>query len=334
MRAVRAGGGDRVEGDVGERHVALRRGLARGIAPAPSPRRSRSACPAALVSMKRRKRSIATPSRRCAARAAGELGGALPRLRQGDRVGALDDRAAGLLDEARDRLGRAVLVVEDLAPARAERREAAREKSRASRTSATASSLSRTAFESFRPSMKSSGRPVGVDDGEGERRSGVCGTSPPRMLKSQAIEAGSVRIAASARFSAISLAISAIFSPTGLPASASGCSLTCASGGCGPVAPDRVDRILRRPARARRRPPPAPWRSGAPARASSARVVADALAGFGAFAFSQSATEVSMTGDRLEDGRGRPGRAPAACSGRRRRSRPCRRARRPCRPSR
>ena len=158
--------------------------------------------PAALVSMKRRKRSMATPSRRCAARAAGKLRRVLLRLRQGDRIGALDDRAAGRLDEPRHRLGRAVLVVEHLALARAELASSRVGKSRASRTSATR----------FQPVAHGVRELAAVDEelrparrrARSRRRagSGVCGTSPPRMLKSQAIDAGSVRTAASARFSA------------------------------------------------------------------------------------------------------------------------------------
>ena len=57
--------------------------------------------------------------------------------------------------------------------------------------------------------------------------------SLPRMLKSQAIDAGSVRMATSARFSATIPLASSIFASTGLPASVSGCSKTAASGGPG-----------------------------------------------------------------------------------------------------
>ena len=100
--------------------------------------------------------------------AAGELGGALLRAREGDRVGALHDRAAGLFDEPRDRFGRAVLVVEDLSLGRAELREPRAEIARLADVGDRFEAVADGVRE-FSAVDEKLGAAVGIDDGVGER---------------------------------------------------------------------------------------------------------------------------------------------------------------------
>ena len=163
-----------------------------------------------------------------------------------------------------------------------------------------------------------------------QRSPGRCGrgermTSPPRMLNSQAMRGGRGQHrgvgALPRRWPAPTRARLAAESS---PAYSSGCGTTGACGlGRALGAPGGVQRIDRRRASARRRP----WRrrpSAGRGRRGCAGVGRSRSPGPRAAACSSQAGTPPSTRSRISNRPGRrPGRGPAGCSGRRRRSRPC-----------
>ena len=126
--------------------------------------------PAPSRSSQARKRTIATPSRIWARRAAVELGRVLPRLRQERRVGALDHGAAGVADRGGDRRGgRRPGRAAPARPSRRARRALPAKLRRLSRCRRDRRARRAPRCESFRPSMKSVGRPSRRQDRIGER---------------------------------------------------------------------------------------------------------------------------------------------------------------------
>ena len=144
-----------------------------------------------------RKRVTATPSRRCAARVPVELDLVLARLRQ--RAGVRRRARSGRRpwrSRSNTQTAAAVASTATRAPACAERVQRRRRARRAARTATPLPRCARRPGASLRASTNQSTPPSARTTAK-DSGSGVCGTSPPRMLSSQAIEFGAVSTAAS-----------------------------------------------------------------------------------------------------------------------------------------
>ena len=210
--------------------------------------------------MKRRKRAIATPSRRCAARVPASSAALF--LAFGSATGsapstivppaASTSRATASAEPLR--------VVEHLSLRFAERRQP-RRKNRAPRARRRRNSEpSRTALESFRPSMKSSGRPSACDQREGKREGRV------RQVAAADVEepGDRGRIGEDRRVGALLGDARCdlgdlLARPACRRAPRAARRPRRAAAPAGRARPRRADSA--RPARAPRRPPPGPWRS-------------------------------------------------------------------------
>ena len=201
-----------------------------------------SSVPGAWRSSQHSNFAIAAPSRRCAARAPAIS--ALFLVARGRRAGSVAETTVPPLSRP------ACAASRRPAPdrARSSRRpspsppDLGLERRRRAAGRQAASDRLPVSIGSLRLSMKSSCAPSAASMAK-PSASGVCGTSPPRMLKVQASEDGSVSTACVAPSLAIAAASRASLSLASSPANSIGWISTGASGGVRPVGPQFVDRV-------------------------------------------------------------------------------------------